>query len=165
VTLSDKLQADLTAAIRARDEARRDALRMAISAVYNASKAAGRPLADDEVVAVLGREVKARRESIEAYAAAGRDSAVAHEEAALAVIGDYLPAQLDEAELAAEISRAIDETGATSAREIGRVMAAVMPRVKGRADGRQVSEAVARELARRDVASHDQTGHDGGEAA
>lgn len=140
--------------MRERDELRRDALRMAVSATYNAAKAAGRALSDDEVITVLGREVKARRESIEAFAAAGRAETAAREEAALAIITEYLPEQLSSDELATLVRETIDQTGATSARDIGRVMAALMPRVRGRADGRAVSEAAARELARRDLGEH-----------
>jgi uncharacterized protein YqeY len=154
VNLTDKLQADLTRAMRESDELRRDALRMVIAATYNAAKAAGRPLSDDEVVAVLGREVKARRESIEAFAAAGRRETAEHERAALEIITGYLPEQLNEDELAALVGEAIDAAGATSARDMGRVMAALMPRVRGRAEGKTVSEAVARELARRDIGGH-----------
>jgi uncharacterized protein len=133
---------------------RRDSLRMAIAAVYNAGKAERRELSDDEVVGVLMREVKARRETIEALEGAGRGDAAAEERAKLEVIGGYLPEQLDEAELETLVRQAIDETDASSPRDMGRVMAALMPRIRGRAEGRQVSAAVARELARRDLAGH-----------
>jgi uncharacterized protein YqeY len=154
VNLTDRLQQDLTRAMRERDDARRDALRMAVNAVYNAAKVARRPLTDDEVVALLGREIKTRRETIEAYAAAGRADTVAHEQAALEVISAYLPEQLPAQELAELVREAVDETGASSAREMGKVMAALMPRVRGRADGKAVSAAVAAELAKRDLGSH-----------
>jgi uncharacterized protein YqeY len=154
VTLSSRLQEDLTTAIRSRDELRRDTLRMAISAAYNAQKAAGRELTDEELIAILKREVKTRRESIEAYAAAGRHDAAEREQAELEIVSEYLPEQMGEDEIAALVRAAIDETGATSPREMGKVMAAVMPRTSGRADGKVVSAAVARELTARDLAGH-----------
>ena len=154
MTLSRRLQEDLTQAIRDRDELRRETLRMVIAAAYNVQKAAGRELTDDEVVAVLAREVKTRRESIEAYAAAGRDEAAAKEKAESDIVSAYLPAQLGEEELLAMVRAAIDEEGASSVRDVGKVMAVLAPKTRGRADGKQVSAAVARELATRDLAAH-----------
>jgi uncharacterized protein YqeY len=154
VTLSNRLQTDLTSAIRERDELRRDTLRMAISAAYNVQKRQGRDLTDDEVVAVLGREVKTRRESIEAYTAAGRQDAADKEQSEIDIISAYLPQQLSEAEIDGLVKETISEIGASSPREMGKVMAALMPKTKGRADGKLVSAAVARELASRDLAGH-----------
>jgi len=154
VTLSSRLQEDLTAAIRDRDELRRDTLRMVIAVAYNQSKQAKRDLTDDEVVGVLTREVKTRTESVEAYQAAGRTDAAQREQAEIEIIRAYLPEQLDQAELQRLVGEAVDESGATSAREMGKVMAVVMPRVKGRADGKQVSAIVAQELASRELAGH-----------
>jgi uncharacterized protein YqeY len=154
VTLSNRLQTDLTSAIRERDELRRDTLRMAISAAYNVQKRQGRDLTDDEVVAVLGREVKTRRESIEAYTAAGRQDAADKEQSEIDIISAYLPQQLTEAEIDGLVKETISEIGASSPREMGKVMAALMPKTKGRADGKLVSAAVARELASRDLAGH-----------
>jgi uncharacterized protein len=147
--------------MRERDELRRESLRMAVAAVYGAQKDARRELSDDEVVSVLMREVKARRESIEAFSGAGREDTAAEERAKLEIITGYLPEQLSTDELDELVRAAIDETGATSPRDMGRVMAALMPRVRGRAEGKQVSAAVARELARRDLAAHDESGHTG----
>jgi len=154
VTLYHKLEQDLAQSIRQRDDVRRDSLRMAIAAAYNAQKNAGRALSDEEVVAVLSREIKTRRESIAAFADAGRADTAAEEQAKLEIITQYMPAQIGADELAALVRAAVDETGATSAREMGRVMAALMPKVRGRADGKQVSELVAQELAGRDMAGH-----------
>ena len=154
MTLSSRLQDDLTQAIRDRDELRRDTLRMVIAAAYNSQKAAGRELSDDEVVQVLTREVKTRRESVDAYTANDRPEAAAKESAEIAIIQAYLPEQLGEAELATLVSQAIDESGATSPREMGKVMAVLMPKVRGRADGKLISSLVAQELARRDLAGH-----------
>ncbi len=149
VTLASRLQEDLTAAIRAHDDLRRDTLRMVIAAAYNDSKKARRDLTDDEVVQVLTREVKTRNESVEAYAAAGRQEAADREKAEIEVIRAYLPEQLETAELEQMVKEAVDESGATSAREMGKVMSLLMPRVRGRADGKQVSAMVNDELARR----------------
>lgn len=148
MTLNDRLQTALTSAIRARDEPRRGALRMAIAAVYGEQKVARRPLSDDEVVAVLARELKLRRESLEAFRAGGREDLAEREEAAVGVLMEFLPEPLGEAELADLVRAAIAETGASSPRDLGRVMGALAPRTRGRADGRTVSEMVARELAR-----------------
>jgi len=154
VTLSERLQTDLTQAIRDRDEKRRDALRMAISAINLAAKNARRDLTDDEVVGLLQREIKTRRETVESSAAAGRSDTAAAEQDKLDIVAGYMPEQLGDEELTALVAQAVDETGATSAREMGKVMAALMPKVRGRADGKAVSAKVAQELARRDVAGH-----------
>jgi uncharacterized protein YqeY len=149
VTLASKLQDDLTAAIRAHDDLRRDTLRMVISAAYNESKKARRDLTDDEVVQILTREVKTRNESVQAFTNADRPDAAAKERSEIEIIRAYLPEQLDPAELERLVREAVDESGATSAREMGKVMAVLMPRVRGRADGKQVSALVNAELARR----------------
>jgi uncharacterized protein YqeY len=144
----------MQAAIRDRDELRRDTLRMVVSAAYNAQKQAGRELTDDEVVTVLTREVKTRRESVEAFTAGGRSEAAAKEQAEIGIISAYLPEQIGADELATIVAQAVDESGATSARDMGKVMAVLMPKVKGRADGKQVSALVTQELAKRDLAGH-----------
>ena len=144
----------MQAAIRERDELRRDTLRMVVSAAYNASKGAGRDLTDDEVVTVLSREVKTRRESVEAFTAGGRAEAAAKEQAEIEIISAYLPEQIDPAELAQIVAQAVAESGATSAKDMGKVMAVLMPKVKGRADGKQVSALVIQELAKSDLAGH-----------
>ena len=139
----------MTAAIRGHDELRRDTLRMVIAAAYNESKRARRDLTDDEVVQVLTREVKSRNESVEAYTAAGRPDAAAKEQAEIGIIRAYLPEQIDSAELERLVREAVEQSGATSAREMGKVMAVLMPGIRGRADGKQVSALVTQELARR----------------
>jgi len=154
VTLQNRLQQDMQAAIRKRDELRRDTLRMVVAAAYNAQKQAGRDLTDDEVLIVLAREVKTRRESVEAFTTGDRPAAAAKEQAEIAIISAYLPEQLGADELARLVAQAVDESGATSVRDVGKVMAVLMPRVKGRADGKQVSALVAQELTRRDLAGH-----------
>jgi len=147
VTLYERLQEALTGAIRARDELRRETLRMAIAAAYNEQKAARRALSDDEVVVILAREMKRRRESIDAFRGAGREDRAAREEAEAAVIAEFLPQPLSADALHDLVRAAIAETGASSPRDLGRVMGVLAPQTRGRADGRTVSEMVARELA------------------
>ena len=160
-TLHERVQADLTAAMKSGDVLRRDTLRMAAAALYNAEKAARRPLSDEESVGVLAREVKTRRESIEAFSKAGRLDLAEKERSESEIIGGYLPAALSEDELRALVIAAIEETGALSARDMGRVMAVVAPRIRGRADGKAASAIVAQELARRDLAAHGGDSHRG----
>jgi uncharacterized protein YqeY len=144
----------MQAAIRERDELRRDTLRMVVSAAYNAQKQAGRELSDDEVLTVLAREVKTRRESVEAFSAGGRSEAAAKEQAEIGIISAYLPEQIGADELAKIVAEAVEESGAQTVKDMGKVMAVLMPKVKGRADGKQVSALVSQELARRDLAGH-----------
>ena len=148
VTLAERLQADLTAAMRSHDELRRDTLRMAISAAYNAEKAARRTLTDDEVLGVLLREVKTRGESVDAYVKAERADLAAREQTEIEILSAYLPQALSEDELRETVRAAIAETGAATPRDLGRVMAILSPRTLGRADGRTLSALVASELAR-----------------
>ena len=148
-TLEKRLHDDLTESIRARDEIRSATLRMALTAVKNeaVSGTEARELSDAEVVTVLGREAKKRREAATAYDAAARPELAARERAELVVIEGYLPAQLDDAELAALVAAAIAETGADSPKAMGQVMKVLPPRVAGRADGGRVAAAVKAALA------------------
>ncbi len=148
MSINDALQAGLKTAMRDHDELRRDTLRMTISAAYNAEKAARRPLTDDELIGILAREVKTRRESIEAYEAAGRPDLAAKERAESEILAEYLPAALSEDEVRALVLDAIAQTGAASPRDMGKVMGIVAPKTKGRADGKVVSGIVTQELAR-----------------
>jgi uncharacterized protein YqeY len=141
--------------MRGGDALRRDVLRMAVSAAYNVEKHQGTPLTDDELVTVLAREVKTRRESVDAFRAGGREDLATKEEAEIAILAEYLPAALSESDLAALVDQGIDATGATSARDLGKVMGWLSPRTRGRADGKVVSGMVAAALARADVAGHD----------
>lgn len=149
MALADQLQADLTAAMKARDADATATLRMVIAAVKNARVEAGRggEVSDSETVELLEREAKRRRESIEAYRAAGRDELADKEERELAIITRYLPAQLGADELAAIVDEAIAETGASDPGDLGQVMSVVMPKVRGRADGKQVNAMVRERLA------------------
>ena len=144
--------------MRSGDGLRRDVLRMVSSAAYNVEKREGRPLTDDEYLAVLSREVKTRRESVEAFRGGGRDDLADREEAEIAIIAGYLPEPLTDTEVAVLVDEAIAATGATSPRDMGKVMGWLTPRTRGRADGKKVSGLVAQALAAADVAAHDR-GH------
>lgn len=148
-TLKDQLRADLTTAMKARDETRTRTLRMALTSISNeeVSGAAARVLTDDEVLKVLTREAKRRREAAAAFAEAGRADQAAAERDEEEVLAAYLPAQLDDAELAALIAAAITETGASGPGGIGQVMKAVTPKVAGRAEGSRVAAMVRGQLA------------------
>lgn len=145
--------------MRGGDSLRRDTLRMATSAAYNVEKRNQHPLTDDEFLAVLTREVKTRRESVEAYAKAGRQDLVEKEQAEIDILAEYLPQALTEGEIAALVDEGIAATGATSARDLGKVMGWLSPRTRGRADGKVVSGLVAQALARADLATHDGEPH------
>jgi uncharacterized protein YqeY len=147
VTLRERIQSEITAAMRSGDALRRDTLRMAESAIYNAEKRDRRTYNDDEVAGVIAREVKTRRESIEAFRKGARDDLAAKEEAEIDVLAAFLPEQLGEAEIAALVDEAIGATGAAGPRDMGVVMGWLAPRTKGRADGRVVSQAVGNALA------------------
>jgi hypothetical protein len=128
---------------------------MVSSAAYNVEKKQGHPLTDDEYLAVLSREVKTRRESVEAFRSGGREDLAAKEEAEIAILGEYLPQALTEDEIAALVHEGIAATGASSARDMGKVMGWLAPRTRGRADGKRVSELVVQTLAGADLAAHD----------
>jgi len=160
VSLRDRLHEEMTAATRSGDALRRDTLRMVWSAVYSAEKRDRTTLTDDQAIAVLSREVKTRRESVEAYRRGGREDLAAKEEAEIAIITTFLPRALTEDELAALVDEAIAATGASSARDLGKVMGWLSPRTRGRADGKVVSGLVAAALARADLVAHDAGGRE-----
>jgi len=137
----------MTAAMRAGDAPRRDTLRLLVAALYNAEKAARRPLTDDEQLGVLARELKLRRESIEAYERGNRADLAAKEQAEVAVIGEFLPEPLSDAELRQLVAEGMAQTGASGPRDMGKVMAVLAPRTRGRAEGRAVSGLVTEALA------------------
>ncbi len=147
--LKSRLHADLTTALKARDELRLATLRMVLTAVTNEEVAgtAARELSDDEVVRVLGREAKKRREAAEAYDLAGRQELADRERAEGAVIDAYLPTQLSDAELTELVTAAVASAGASTVRDLGAVMKVLGPQTAGRADGKRVSEEVRRQLA------------------
>jgi uncharacterized protein YqeY len=159
VSLHDRIQTDIATAMRGGDTLRRDTLRMVVSAAYNVEKRQGRPLTDDEYVAVVQREVKTRRESVEAFQAGGREDLALKESAEIAILGEYLPEALTDDEIEALVTAAVAATGASSPRDLGKVMGWLVPRTRGRADGKHVSELVVQALARADLAAHDVGGH------
>jgi uncharacterized protein len=146
--LKERLRADLNAAMRARDQVRMRTLRMALTSITNeeVAGASARDLTDEEIVKVLTREARKRREAAEAFSAAGRSEQAAAERAEGEVLADYLPAQLSEEELAALVDAAIAETDASGMASMGQVMKTVTPRVAGRADGARVAAEVRRRL-------------------
>lgn len=146
--LKSRLQSDLTTALKARDELRLATVRMTLAAVRSEEVAGkqARELSDDDVIKVITREAKKRRESAEAFAAAGRPELAERERAEGAVLDDYLPVQLSDDELADLIRAAVAESGADGPRAMGSVMKLVQPAVAGRADGRRVSDEVKRQL-------------------
>jgi hypothetical protein len=159
VSLRDRIQTDVTAAMRGGDVLRRDVLRMVQNAAYNLEKRDGKSLSDDEYAALIAREVKTRRESVEAFRGGGREDLAAKEEAEIAILSEYLPEQLSDDEIRSLVDEAIGATGASSARDMGRVMGWLSPRTRGRADGKRVSALVAATLAASDLAAHDDGGH------
>ena len=145
--LQQQLMADLKTALREHDEVRKSAIRMAIAALKNARVAKNADLTEDEMVAALAQEVKQRRNAMAEFAKAGRDDLVTSESTELAVLEAYLPEALTEQEITELARQIIAETGASSPKQMGQVMSVLMPRVRGRADGRQVSQIVRELLA------------------
>ena len=144
MSLKEKLQNDLTEAMRARDEVRSSTIRMILTAIKNeeVSGKEARDLSDAEVITVLSREAKKRREAAEAFEQAGAADRAANEKAEGVIIAEYLPAQLSESEIKEMIAAAITETGATGPQQMGQVMKLIQPKIAGRADGGIVSSLV-----------------------
>ena len=147
MNLRERIQSDITAAMRSGESLRRDTLRMAESAIYNAEKRDRRTYSDDEVAAVLAREVKTRRESVEAFRNGGREDLASKEEAEIGILAAFLPEQLSDAEIAGLVDEAIAATGAAGPRDMGKVMGWLSPRTRGRADGKAVSQVAGKALA------------------
>jgi uncharacterized protein YqeY len=143
------LRADLHTSMREHDKLRSATLRMALSAITNeeVSGTTARELSDDEVLKVVAKEAKKRREASTAYTGAGRPELAAKEDAELAIIETYMPAQLGDEEIEALVAEAVAETGASGMPQMGLVMKAVQPRVAGRADGGRVAAVVRKVLA------------------
>ena len=147
MSMNDQVGADIAAAMKARDASRLSALRMLKAAVMNKSVEKGRDLDDSEVLQVAASLVKQRRDSIEQFTNAGRTDLVEKETAELTVLQAYLPAAATPEEINAAVAEAIAETGASSPKDMGKVMKAVMPKLAGKnADGKAVNEAVRRTL-------------------
>ena len=147
MSLSNTVSSDLTAAMKAKDSGRLSALRMLKAAIMNKGVEKGRDLDDQEVLQVINALVKQRRDSIEQFRNAGRTDLVDKETAELTILSAYLPPGASQEDIEAAVAAAIAETGATSAKDMGKVMKAVMPRLAGKnADGRTINEAVRRKL-------------------
>jgi uncharacterized protein YqeY len=146
--LKDQLRADLTAAMKARDDVRTRTIRSALTAVSTAEVAGrtSRELSNDEVVTVLTKEAKRRREAADAFTAAGRSEQASAERAEGEILDAYLPAQLGDDEIAALVTAGIEQTGATGMKAMGQVMKVVTPQTAGRADGGRVAAEVRRQL-------------------
>jgi uncharacterized protein YqeY len=145
--LIERIDSELKDAMRARDAERRDALRLILSSLKGAQKELQRPLSEEEELQVLQRERKKRVEAAEAFRSGGREEQASSEERELAVLEEFMPEPLSEEELEEIVDDVIAEVGATSMRDLGRVMADVMPQVSGRADGSVVSQLVREKLA------------------
>jgi uncharacterized protein YqeY len=153
VSLRHRLDEELKAAMRSNDAMRRDSLRMVLAAVQRAEKEGKHELVDDEMLGILTRELKVRRESVDTFRAGGREDLVAKEEAAIAVVSEFMPQPLSDDELKALVEQAIAETGAASPRDMGKVMGWLSPKTRGRADGKVVSQLVTQLLAARAAGS------------
>jgi len=147
-SLSERLRADMTAAMKAKDALTRDTLRMALTAVRNAEVAgdSATELSDDQVLAVLTKEAKKRREAAEAFDGAGRTESAQRERDEAAVLARYLPAELSDAELTELVRAVLADGGFTEPRQMGQAMKQVQPKVAGRADGKRVAAEVKRQL-------------------
>lgn len=150
MSLQDRIQADLTTSMKARDRARTSALRLILTEMRNDAVARGRRaqgvLADEEVHLLLRREIKRRRESAEAFLAAGRQDRAAQEEAEADLYASYLPQALPDDELYALVDEVVAESGASGPRDMGLVMKAILPRIGSRAEGARVADAVRSRL-------------------
>ncbi len=148
MTIKERLMADLKTAMREQDVVRRDTIRMARAAILNAEKALLREATEEEVIDILGRQVKQRKESIEMFQQGNREDLVAEEQAQLVILEEYLPQQLGQQEVETALQSIIAEIGATGPQQLGLVMREAMTRLKGQADGRLVNQ-IARELLNR----------------
>jgi uncharacterized protein YqeY len=147
VSLIARIEQEVKEAMLARENARRDALRLILSSLKSAEKDLQRPLSDEEELQVLQRERKKRQEAAEAFRGGGREEQARNEEAELAVLQEFMPEPISEDDLERIVDDAIAENKATSMRDMGRVMADVMPQIAGRADGSAVSQLVREKLA------------------
>ena len=147
MSLINRMESELKEAMLEHDNTRRDALRLILASLRSAEKELQRPLSDDEELQVLQRERKRRVEAAEAFRSGDREEQAAKEEQELAVLEEFMPEPLSEEELEEIVDDVIAEVGATSLRQLGRVMADVMPQVAGRADGSYVSQLVREKLA------------------
>ncbi|PTL40552.1 GatB/YqeY domain-containing protein [Alkalicoccus saliphilus] len=146
LSILDKLNQDMKEAMRAKEKQRLTVIRSVKSSVQNEAINAGHELSDEEVLTVLNREMKQRRESLQEFEKAGREDLVDKIQQEISILADYMPEQLSDKELQAVVDETIAETGASSKADMSRVMGAVMPKVKGRADGTAVRSLVQQSL-------------------
>ncbi|MBO9605508.1 MAG: GatB/YqeY domain-containing protein [Paenibacillaceae bacterium] len=146
MSLSERLNEDMKQAMKSQDKFRLSVIRMVRSAIKNIEIDQRKTLDDNEVLDILSREIKQRRDSLQDFEKAGRDDLAESVKAEIAIIGEYLPQQLTEEEVTAIVQSTIQETGASSKADMGKVMAALMPKVKGRADGKLVNRLVQQSL-------------------
>jgi len=149
MSLRDQLKADVSAAMRSGETLRRDTLRMALSSLALVEKELKRDATDDEVLGVIVKAVKTRKESVDAYTAANRSDLAEGENAEIAILSTYMPEQMSDADVDALVAEAISATGAASAKEMGKVMGWLGPKTKGRVDGKVLSGKVTAALAAR----------------
>ena len=142
MSLKEKLDSDLLKAVRSKDELERSALRLLKASIQTEEKSKGKTLEDNEIIDVLSRQAKMRRESIDAFRLGNRQDLVDKEEAELAIVARYLPQQLSREEIASLAHVVIDEIGGHGPGDRGKVMGRLMPQVKGKADGKLVSQIV-----------------------
>jgi len=142
MSLMDKLNDDMKQAMKTKDKLKLSVIRMVKSSVKNEEINQGKELSDDEVLALFNRELKQRRDSLQEFDKAGREDLAEQARAEIEVILQYLPKQLDEAEIRQIVEETIKQVGATSKKDLGKVMGAMMPRIKGKADGNQVNKIV-----------------------
>jgi hypothetical protein len=147
MTLQERLTADLKQALKGGDTTRRSVIRMVLAGIRNAEIAKGAPLGDAGVIDVLAKEVKQHRESIAEFSKGNRPDLVAKEEAELAILFEYLPKQMSREEIVVAARRVMEQVGARGPSDRGKVMSRLMPQLKGRADGREVSDVVSQLLA------------------
>lgn len=146
MSLAERLNDDMKQAMKAQDKFRLSTIRMVRASVKNQEIELRRPLEDNEVLEILSREVKQRKDSLQEFTKAGRDDLTKDLEAEIAIIAQYLPEQLTEEEIKAIVTQTIQETGASSKADMGKLMGALMPKVKGRADGKLVNQIVQQSL-------------------
>ena len=148
--LKQKIQDDLQEAMKAKDAARLSAIRMLKSAIqyYEIQKGAGYQATDEDVMDVVGREIKKRKESIELYKQGGREESAASEQAEVEILSSYLPQQMSEEEVRTLVVETVKQTGATTMQDMGKVMEALIPKTKGKADGTLISNLVREELSK-----------------
>lgn len=146
MSLAERLNEDMKQAMKAQDKFRLSTIRMVRASVKNQEIELRRPLDDNEVLEILSREVKQRKDSLQEFTKAGRDDLAVPLEAEIAIIAQYLPQQLTEEEIKAIVTQTIQETGASSKADMGKLMGALMPKVKGRADGKLVNQIVQQQL-------------------